>query len=106
MWSKLKWWLFGILAVLVVAYIAVTIMANVATKQQVASAEPPTLSQAKYEIILNSTRNMIYTDSYELKGSVYLIHSYWELANGKWTIRKIDLPLDQNVVGKISVIPR
>ncbi len=65
--------------------------------------EEPKIEKASYQVTVQSTGISIFTDKYEKKGTVYILHGYWELIGQKYVYRKTDLLLDELTFGRITL---
>lgn len=66
----------------------------------------PSEKQAEFEITIHNTRNVFYTDEYSQEGSRITCRGYWELLDGKYKYRDIELTLDKAIFGEITIRER
>jgi hypothetical protein len=66
----------------------------------------PPIKKAQYEVAIRNTRNIIYTDDYDIEGTTYILNGYWELTGDKYKFRDHLISLDQEIFGKITVRSR
>jgi hypothetical protein len=101
----------GIVAVLV--WLGLGIYSSISSSNQSKGPELPKMDQAKYAFTVSNSGTVFLSNNYEQFGQAegartFLLHGFWDV-NGsgkdfKWN--KGDLPLDEKVWGKISIIVR
>jgi hypothetical protein len=98
-----------IILVGVIAYAGVCVKANFLDGITKATPEPPDMKAAKYELTIEATRQVYYSNSVDQKGEaldqrVFTLHGFWQMVKGKWVYVKTDSPpLDEVTFGKIRL---
>lgn len=97
---------FGILivgAIIVgVFYLGTCVYANF-LQSQLGEYNLPSESKARYEVIIRNTSKAIYTNEYDIDGTKFTLHGYWELIDDKYHFRDMQITLDQNIFGTITI---
>lgn len=68
--------------------------------------DAPDAKDASYYVIIENTGNMMFTDSFDQHGNVYVLHGFWELVGQEFKYRNRDLVLDQAVFGTVTIRAR
>lgn len=95
-------------AVLIVAYIGLTVWATFHHDDPVTASEIqfPKVEAAKYQVVIKNTGNVLFTSKYDTYGKTFVLHGYWEKSGMDFVYRKQDYPIDQNVFGPVEIKER
>lgn len=91
--------------ILAIAYLGACVYANWFDKK-IQSYEVPPIPEAQYQFIIRNTGNVLFTDNYEINGSLIKVNGFWALIDGKFEYRDKELILDKEVFGEIIIRSR
>ena len=91
----------AILIVLLIAYAAISVYANIAGRP--AAVKPPSVKDAPYSFRVAVTGNVLLAKKYTQAGTVYTLNGYYEIVNGKYVYRKGTVRLDEKTFGTIEM---
>ena len=63
----------------------------------------PPIDKAQYEVIINNTNNVLYTNTYGTNGTEVILQGYWEFIGNKYKYRDNQITLDKKVFGEIII---
>lgn len=89
------------LVIIGIAYIGIAIFAN--CQPDPGEYKLPKVSKAQYEIIIENTQNVFYSNEYKAVGSAIKLDSYWELTDNKYQFKDRQITLDKSIFGEITV---
>ncbi len=95
-----------IVLLLFLAYAGMCVYGNIVGSKTPGQVETPKIEDAQYTVNIANTGGVVFTDSYEEFGRVYILHGYWELAGQEFRYHKGDLALDTEIFGKITITRR
>ena len=63
----------------------------------------PDLDDAIYQVTIEGTGRVLYSDDVDRDGCTYLLHGYWELKDKTFVWHNQDLKLDETLFGKVNI---
>lgn len=104
---KIIKFLFLFVVLVVIAYVGITIYANL-SHSELPEISVPKLSDASYSIYIQNTGELFYTNSLEQHGDTpgsrlyVLSDGYWQLAGKKFVYNSSSMILDEHIFGVIT----
>ena len=65
--------------------------------------ELPDAPDARYELLIVTTGQLVFSDDMEQRGDTYILNGYWELIGDEYLYRDFILPLDKATWGDIII---
>lgn len=86
----------------VIAYFGICAYANFTSNGR-ESTVLPEIDKAQYAVHIVNTGNLLFTNSYDDNGGIYVLHGFWESKGDKWQYSNTQLTLDSKIFGKIII---
>lgn len=93
------------LVALIVVWGVISIYANIAENDNpYALPKFPDIKKAQFTVYFKATGAVLLTNEYDHPtDNFYILHGYYEMVDNKWRWRDIELPLDEEYFGEITV---
>lgn len=94
---------------LAVVYILLSVIANFTEDRPPDSGlpKPPKASKAQWEVTVETTGQILYTNEYEHPADTYhILHNFYAVRDGKYRLFKDDFKMDEAIWGNIEVKKR